>query len=391
MIATEKLNAKTNIIDFLIAASATATDVDLKVGRRAEVTVLNDIVKTSFIFTEGAETDLKSEFRIPAAQKRNAIGLFEEDPRGVVRVTASLPNGYRVRITKHPSTAPATTCYAIRFLEETPRSLDRCNVPIEFYKRVRDAEGGFAVVCGKTGSGKSTSLMSLALEYVRERRRKVVILESPLEYQLDDDADDILGSIVQIEILTDLMTWEEAMELLMWIRPRLIVVGEVTSPDVMEKILALSDAGHTVLFTLHTNGPIDTVSRILSFFGAESQARVRGVVSKNLIATMSQRLVVNKEGTAQIMIPDVFYNGPAVAGVIANPNGQLGDLVSSASVDASHLMLEDSVLREIKRETISYDTAFNIVDDPKGLYRKMVALSMPMDEKYRTRYEGASI
>lgn len=387
MIELAEFNTAATVVQFLEAASRIASDVDFKVGRRAELTVLNRIVKTDYVFSEQAEEDLIALFNLPVATRRDAIGLEVEEPRGIVRATRSLENGYRARITKHPATNPARICYAIRFLEKTPRDLDRCGVPRKFYEKIRNADrGGFACVTGKTGSGKSTSLMAIVNEWVRERAGKAVVIESPLEYELDDADEAVLGSIVQIEIGSDLQRWEEAMELLMWIRPRLIVVGEVTSTAVMEKILALSDAGHTVLFTLHTNGVIETVSRILSFFPTDAHPRVRSVIGKNLIATMGQRLVPDVQGVAEVMIPDVFYNNPAATQTIQSPSSNLSDLFASAEVQEEHLLLDASVLQKVVAKAISFETAFGTADDPVALFKAMERDGLAVPTEFRQRY-----
>lgn len=388
MIELAQFNSAPSVVKFLEAASHIASDVDFKVGRRAELTIINRIHKTDFMFSEEAEKDLIALFDLPmAVRKDGALGLEVQDERGIVRATRSLENGYRARITKHPATNPARVCYAIRFLEKTPRDLDRCGVPRKFYDKVKGAErGGFACVTGKTGSGKSTSLMAIVNEWIRDRPGKAVVIEAPLEYELDDSAEGVIGSIVQIEIGTDLQRWEEAMELLMWVRPRLIVIGEVTSPAVMEKILALSDAGHIVLFTLHTNGPIETVSRILSFFSAEAHARVRAVVGKNLIATMGQRLVPALDNATEVMIPDVWYNNPAATATIQNPEANLSDLYASADVQADHLMLDVSILEKVKEKQISFETAFGTSENPKELFRAMEREQISVPPEFRRVY-----
>jgi type II secretory ATPase GspE/PulE/Tfp pilus assembly ATPase PilB-like protein len=136
---------------------------------------------------------------------------------------------------------------------------------------------GLILVCGPTGSGKTTTLYSL-IRSCGSTFRNIVTIEDPVE--------------VQIEGTTQLPVDEEngkgfAALLRSVLRqdPDVIMVGEIRDPETARIALQASMTGHLVLSTIHTRDTIGTVYRLLDL-GIEPY-----MVAQGLQLVLAQRLV----------------------------------------------------------------------------------------------------
>ena len=141
---------------------------------------------------------------------------------------------------------------------------------------------GLILVCGPTGSGKSTTLYA-ALNYVNRPDIKILTAENPVEYNID--------GIIQVPVNPDIKLGENkkfdfALALRSFLRldPDVIMVGEIRDKETAEIAMEAAMTGHLVFSTIHTNDAPSSVSRLVEM-GIPSY-----IVSSTLKAVLSQRL-----------------------------------------------------------------------------------------------------
>lgn len=141
---------------------------------------------------------------------------------------------------------------------------------------------GLILVCGPTGSGKSTTLYA-ALNYVNRPDIKILTAENPVEYNLD--------GIVQVPVNPDIKLGEDkkfdfALALRSFLRldPDVIMVGEIRDQETAEIAMEAAMTGHLVFSTIHTNDAPSSVSRLVEM-GIPPY-----IVASTLKAVLSQRL-----------------------------------------------------------------------------------------------------
>lgn len=114
---------------------------------------------------------------------------------------------------------------------------------------------GLFVVCGPTGSGKSTTLHSV-LNYLNGPERKIWTAEDPVEITQP--------GLRQVEINEKVgMTFAGAMRAFLRADPDIIMVGEMRDMETASTAIEASLTGHLVLSTLHTNSAAESIVRLL--------------------------------------------------------------------------------------------------------------------------------
>ncbi|MFH1619580.1 MAG: ATPase, T2SS/T4P/T4SS family, partial [bacterium] len=141
---------------------------------------------------------------------------------------------------------------------------------------------GLVLVCGPTGSGKSTTLYA-CLNYVNRPDIKILTAENPVEYNID--------GIVQVPVNPDIKLGENkkfdfptALRSFMRLDPDVIMVGEIRDEETAHIALEAAMTGHLVFSTIHTNDAASALER-LTQMGLPSF-----MVANTMKAVLAQRL-----------------------------------------------------------------------------------------------------
>ncbi len=141
---------------------------------------------------------------------------------------------------------------------------------------------GLVIVCGPTGSGKSTTLYA-ALNHINRPDIKILTAENPVEFNLD--------GIVQVPVNPDIKLGNDkkfdfslALRSFLRLDPDVIMVGEMRDSETAMIGMEAAMTGHLVFSTIHTNDAPSSVSRLIEM-GLPSY-----LVVSTLKAILAQRL-----------------------------------------------------------------------------------------------------
>ena len=164
---------------------------------------------------------------------------------------------------------------------------------------------GMGLLTGQTGSGKSTTLAAL-IDWVRRNcDRHIVTVEDPIEYRYpsdmtgspaEDQDQEPPGLVTQQEVGKHVMSYNQGLKDVLRKAPHVILLGEVRDRDTMDTVIEAAQTGHVVITTLHTNGAVKTISRILEFFPRDQHKSILGRLSEILMFILSQGLMKGKDG-----------------------------------------------------------------------------------------------
>ncbi|HHH30253.1 MAG TPA: type II/IV secretion system protein [Polyangiaceae bacterium] len=144
-------------------------------------------------------------------------------------------------------------------------------------QRLITMPSGMVLVCGPTGSGKTSTLYSL-LQQIDTKNLSVVTLEDPIEVEF--------GDVTQGQTnVRQGFTFASGLRAILRQDPDVIMVGEMRDPETSQIALQASLTGHLVLSTLHTSDTVETVARLVDL-GAEAW-----IVANAVQAIVAQRLV----------------------------------------------------------------------------------------------------
>jgi len=122
-------------------------------------------------------------------------------------------------------------------------------------KRLISKPHGLFLVCGPTGSGKTTTLHSL-LAFLNVAERKIWTAEDPIEITQ--------AGLRQVQVNAKIgWTFAAAMRSFMRADPDVIMVGEMRDAETAKIGIEASLTGHLVLSTLHTNSAPESIVRLL--------------------------------------------------------------------------------------------------------------------------------
>ncbi len=120
---------------------------------------------------------------------------------------------------------------------------------------------GIIIVCGPTGSGKTTTLYSV-LSKLNTTRVNIMTLEDPVEYQIQ--------GANQVQINPDVgLTFAAGLKSFLRQDPNIILVGEIRDEETTDLAIQASLTGHLVFSTLHTSSAASSLPRLIDM-GAES-------------------------------------------------------------------------------------------------------------------------
>ena len=145
------------------------------------------------------------------------------------------------------------------------------------YQQFINMPHGIVLVCGPTGSGKSTTLYS-TLRYLSTPDINITTVEDPIEMVHEDFNQIAVQPVIGI-------TFASILRNILRQDPDIIMIGEMRDLDTAENAIQAALTGHLVLSTLHTNDAPSSVTRLLDL-GVPSfliQATVAGILAQRLV------------------------------------------------------------------------------------------------------------
>ncbi|KKQ66414.1 MAG: General secretory pathway protein E [Candidatus Daviesbacteria bacterium GW2011_GWA2_38_24] len=156
---------------------------------------------------------------------------------------------------------------------------------------------GVIIICGPTGSGKTTTLYSV-LSRLATSRVNVLTIEDPVEYQIP--------GVNQVQVNTQIgLTFASALRSFLRQDPNIILVGEVRDIETADLAVQASLTGHQVFTTLHTNSASGSLPRLLDM-GAEPfllASAINAIVGQRILRKVCMHCRV-----AYTPLPEVIEN-----------------------------------------------------------------------------------
>jgi len=171
---------------------------------------------------------------------------------------------------------------------------------------------GLVLVTGPTGSGKSTTLASMIDKINTENRHHIVTVEDPIEFLHSNK----LCLVNQREVGSDTSSFKDALKYALRQDPDVVLIGEMRDLETIEAALTISETGHLVFATLHTNTASQSINRIIDVFPAGQQSQIRAQLSFVLQGVLSQMLLPRADGPGRVMVCEALVPNAAIRNLI---------------------------------------------------------------------------
>ena len=260
------------------AAQVNASDIHiepdekvLRIRQRVDG-VLNEQVLNEVKIASALVVRLKLMSGLNISEKR-----LPQDGRFSIRVKGKMLD---IRLSTLPITNGESVVMRLLDHSQGLLNLEKLGIPEDILIRLRTHiknPHGLILVTGPTGSGKTTTLYA-ALSEVNKPDTKIITAEDPVEYNLP--------RIIQSQVNEKIgLTFSNVLRSALRQDPDIILVGEMRDTETAEIAIRASITGHLVFSTLHTNGAVETATRLLDM-GVEGY-----ILASALQVIIAQRLV----------------------------------------------------------------------------------------------------
>ncbi len=346
-----KINAS-EILERVV--SSAASDLLLSVGNTPIIRIntrLSPLADTDILTATDVELFLS---QILQAEQRDILDVNKE-------IDFSVALGSKARFRVNAFYQRGYPSVALRTIPMQIPSLADLNLP-QIIADFGNLKQGLVLIVGPTGHGKSTTIASIIDNINKTRAEHILTIEDPIEYIFTNS----MSLIEQREMFLDTHSWDVALRSVLRQDPNIVMVGEMRDVQTMSAVLQISETGHLVMATLHTNSAAQTIERIIVSFPESKQSQVRTQLAQVIEAVVSQRLIPGKDG-GLVPAVEVMIATDAVRNLIREGKAHMLDNVIGTGQGFGMRTLEYSLAELVIKEKVLLDEAAKYTSRPELL------------------------
>ena len=226
---------------------------------------------------------------------------------------------------------------------------------------------GLVILCGVTGSGKSTTIAAMLEHINRNRRCHIITVEDPIEYTFQDRK----SFINQREVGIDVIDFSRAIRAALRQDPDVLLIGEMRDAITFKTGIEAASTGHLVFGTLHSSTVPQTFGRIYDIFPPEEREGVRKAVMFNVKGIVCQKLAPTKDGKGRVPVHEIMVMNATIQKLIEKKEEKkVGDVIRIHEKDGM-CDFNQSLARLVKADLISEKTALEVSHNPEQLKMQM--------------------
>ena len=220
--------------------------------------------------------------------------------------------------------------------------------------KLANLPSGMVLVTGPTGSGKTTTLAAILDKINAEKRAHILTIEDPIEFLHPNK----LCVVNQREVGADTNSFKDALRYALRQDPDVVLIGELRDLDAVEAALTISETGHLVLGTLHTNSAIQSINRIVDMFPPHHQAQIRSQLSFVLQGVVTQTLVPNANGPGRALALEILIPNAAIKNMIREDKAhQIYSAMQTGQANTGMQTMNQSLYSLYSRKIITREEA----------------------------------
>jgi len=226
-------------------------------------------------------------------------------------------------------------------------------------------KSGLVIFAGPSRCGKTTTLNSL-LKYINTNRSaRIVTVENPIEYVHISD----WSLVSQRQIGLHSETLKSAVDFAVRENPDIIVIGEISEPDIMYSAMRVAETGKLVFTTMTASSASTVIRTILDYFPEKKKNQIKEMLSEVIRGICTQHLLQGMNKKCMIPAVEVLLGCKKLMETIKKENlEELAQLMKNSS--RSGMRSLDYSLNELyENNVISHETALSLAQDFKTFTR----------------------
>ena len=251
-----------------------------------------------------------------------------------------------------------------RIIPQKLPTIDELMLP-RAIRKLTQLQNGMVLVCGPTGSGKTTTLAAMLHEINHTSQRHIITIEDPIEFIHQP----LNSTVTQRQVGKHTETFAGALRSALRESPDVLVVGEMRDLETIQLAMQATETGVLVMGTLHTNSAAKAIDRIIDVVDEETREQVRGVLSVLLRGIVSQQLCKKIGGDGRVAALEILLQNYAVSHMIReNKLHQLDGYLETASSDGSGAQsLDHAIFQYVKEGMVDVEEACRMATYPEHI------------------------
>lgn len=276
---------------------------------------------------------------------------------------------WRLRINAFLAFGGTRVVMSIRRIPARPMPLKATGLPPSV-RLMLEAPRGLILVSGSTGSGKSTTLSSMADSVNESRNAHIITIEDPIE-QLHEQKKSIFS---QREIGVDVLSFHAGIKDAMRQRPDVILIGEIRDRDTADAALLAAESGHLVMASIHANSASGAVQKMLAFFPSHERESREQMMAMTTVGVINQVLLPKADKSGYALAAELLFNHKhQFSKILCNPEKLASAL--SRKEDSVSRSLEDSLIELVTQKIVNKaDALREVTSGQTELYDKLKTL-----------------
>jgi twitching motility protein PilT len=256
-----------------------------------------------------------------------------------------------------------TPSVVFRHVKDKAPSFEQLKLDPEVFIELANHKDGIVLICGPTGSGKSSTLAAI-LNWINHNLDKhIVTLEDPIEFTYKDDK----SIFNQREVGIDTPSFGMGMRSVLRQDPDIILIGEMRDAETFSTAISAAETGHLVFGTLHSANAQQAVQRLFEFYPPDQQQNMRRQIAGTLRGIITQRLIPTLEGTGRVPMVELFITDALARKVIEDGSFEKIPSVIESGKEAGSKSFNQDLYRLIKAGMITKQDGLAYSPNPKAL------------------------
>ena len=251
----------------------------------------------------------------------------------------------------------------MRQVSDNPPTFESLSIDSNTLSKLCTEKDGIVILCGATGSGKSSTLAAMLNHINHTYDKHIVTLEDPIEFTYTD-AKSIIN---QREVGLDCPSFSAGMRAVLRQDPDVILVGEMRDRNTFETALQAAETGHLVFGTLHASNAQQAVQRLFEFFPEERRTSLQRQIAGSLRATITQKLIPALEGGGRFPVSESFILDSLGRKTIMEGKFEKIEAVIEANEDNGSKTFNQDLFRLVKAGLVSKEEALKFSPNARQL------------------------